>query len=426
MFFASSLFLLSLCASPVLAASRASGEDRPTIEDLIRRTKEWAEQDRALVESRVKEILVALELPYEKSGGQVPEKIDELVKLGPRSLAWILPCLNPTGKDDREVQRGRNAARAVGRIGSTQAIAPCLALLESGTDFGRENAVHVLGALRATQAEKPLWAFLSTQTPPDTRQKTIWALGQIRGESSVEPLTHFLKEADQANARAILEALEAIRSPKAIAPVAALLPEPYFRPMLGRFLAFLQAMGGQEALPHLLKAVALPEWGTSQLAQIVQTIGKLGAPNYPAAIPVLKPMLASAEKDLRDEVAYTLNDLGDDSGVKQLIAPHDDYLKDYPRDAQGYAVRGKIWLRLRRYKEALRDFKDAVRVARKDMPVAEFHVFQARCYAGMNQLKEAHSALKTSELDATQLARYKDFPEFKALREHEKYGLIFK
>lgn len=419
------MLFASFVLPALLCLPNAEG-NRPSIEELIRLTKEWAEKDRSLVEGRVKEILTSFDLPYEKNSPAIQEKIEELAKLGPRALPWLLPLLDPAGNDDREIQRGRNSARVVGRIGSREILPAILKIANSGTAFGKENAAYVLGAMRAVEGERTLCGFLNAQTPAETRRLAIWALGQIKNENSVEALVGYLKEADQETARAILGALENIRSPKAVAPVAGLLAEPYFRPMLPRLLFFFQNLGGQEALPQLLKAIGQPEWNNLQVAQILQTIGKLGAPSYPPALPTLKPLLSHAEKDIRDEAAFALNELGDESGVKALLAPYDDYLKDFPRDPQGFASRGKIYLRLRKYREGLKDFKDAVRVARKEVPLADFYVLQARCYGGLGQIKEAHSALKTSNLEAEQLARYKDLPEFKALREHEKYGQIFK
>ena len=300
-----------------------------------------------------------------------------------------------------------------------------LPLLESGTLEGKRNAIFVLGSLREASAEKGLFGFVNAEADSEHRALAIWALGQLKLETSVGPLTAYLRGADHQTAKSILEALDSIHSPKAVVPVAELLTEPYFRPMLKRLLDFIHSMGGKEALPTVLKALTLQDLTQNQTVLLIQAVGRLGVPLFPQGVAALKPFLASQDKEIRDQAAYSLNELGDESGVKGLLAPLDDYLRDYPRDPKGFEARGRSLLRLRRYRDALRDFQSGVKVSRKDAPVADLHIYQARCYAAMNQLKEAYNALKASDLDPTLLTRYKDEPEFKALREHEKYGQIF-
>ena len=415
--------LLPCLLFPLLLGGGRDG--RPTIEEMLRLAKERAERENREAEARVKDLLVSLDLPYEKNSTLLSEKIDELVRMGPRVVPFLLPALNNAANDDRAVQRGRNCARAIAQIGGPEAVPTLLKLLESGTREGRWNAIFVLGSLREASAERGLLAFVDSQRDSDHRSLAIWALGQLKLESSVGPLTAYLRGADLQTARTILEALDSIHSPKAVAPVAELLCEPYFHPMLKRLLDFLYGMGSKEALPSALKALSLPDLNKSQTVWLIQAVGQLGSPSHPPGVSALKPFLGSQDKEIRDEAAFALNDLGEEAGVKGLLAPLDDYLRDYPRDPKGFEARGRVLLRLRRYRDALRDFQSGVRVSRKDAPVADLYIYQARCYSAMNQLKEAYNALKTSELDPTLLARYKDYPEFKALREHEKYGQIF-
>ncbi len=403
------------------------GEDvsRPSIEELIRLSKERSAQVRRQNEQRLGEILPLLELPYDKNETLVGEKIDELTKMGPSIWPLLLPQLNPNGQDDRMLQRGRNCARAIGKMEAKPPLEELFALLKNGTTEGKRNAIYLLGAFQIQESRESIEVFLDAKQESELRLQAIRALGKLKSDLSLPALLECLKHADHPLAREILATLDEIPSNAAIQSITQIAIEAYFRPMLSDFLVLIEKIGGRESLPYLCQALTFSDLRTNQLKALIQSIGKLGAPACPQAIAPLKTLLDHPDREIQAEAGFALNELGDDSGSKILTAAADEYIKDYPRDPRGYESRGKTWFRLKRHREAIRDFKESIRLARKDAPLAEIYVLLARSHGALNQLRDAYQALKNANLEVSALAAYKDLPELKTLRDHERYGKIF-
>jgi cyclophilin family peptidyl-prolyl cis-trans isomerase/HEAT repeat protein len=86
------------------------------------------------------------------------------------------------------------AARAVGRIGAADGIAPLLDRLSDSDAAVRHETIFALGLLGSPDARDALHRVAASNAAPEERSEAVLALGRLRGEGAAEVLLPFLTD----------------------------------------------------------------------------------------------------------------------------------------------------------------------------------------------------------------------------------------
>lgn len=121
------------------------------------------------------------------------------------------------------------AARALGRSGTPQALAPLLDALQDDHIAVRWSAVESLGELGNREAVPQLLELLDKEEAYRwNRRLVVSALGNLRDPKAVPALVELLKDEDEFLRKITLFALKKIGDPKAFLPMVAMLRDPEF------------------------------------------------------------------------------------------------------------------------------------------------------------------------------------------------------
>jgi HEAT repeat protein len=257
----------------------------------------------------------------------------------------------------------------------------------------------------------------------ELRRAAVVSLGRMRATGVSGRLASLLSSADPPLAGAVLAALKSIANPDAVPAVAMFLESTNALPLLGDALDYLVAVRGRGALPSVLKLLHAST-NAGNTIRLLGAVGALASPGDKEALAIVREFLDEARVkswDVRAEAAFALASLGDDAGAKGLLREYGAWIASNPRLPNVYAERGKIYLRLGRWGEALHDYQEAIRLARNEGTDARWFVDAARALCRLNREREAASFLKRSGLSPRELSRYRDLPEFEELRRNEKY-----
>ncbi|NYZ78316.1 HEAT repeat domain-containing protein [Candidatus Micrarchaeota archaeon] len=160
------------------------------------------------------------------------------------------------------------------------------------------------------------------------RLNSVEALGQIRHESAVEPLTQALKDEDWQVEKAAAEALVKIGEPAASHLIQTLLKDGQWqvREAAARVLGKIKHESAVEPLAEALKD---EDWRVKEAA--TRALGQMGEP----ALPYLIQTLKHKNRDVRSSAAIALGEIKRESAVEPLA----EALKDKDEWVRKTAVR---------------------------------------------------------------------------------------
>ena len=125
------------------------------------------------------------------SSGEVEERRDALMKLGAMKHADASRAAI-TALNDLEPIIRATAAHAITSLPAAEAATLLLPLLKDKLEFVRREAVFALGETRSRSAVQPLVELLTIEKEVSVRAAAMVALGQIRDESAVPVLAQVL------------------------------------------------------------------------------------------------------------------------------------------------------------------------------------------------------------------------------------------
>ena len=138
--------------------------------------------------------------------GKTPESVDELLGragkrdetairiLGKMAATEAVETLVEYVDEDSNPQLQKATFRALGEIGSTDAVAPLAAKLTMDDDHVRPYAARALGMIGDTRAVAPLAETLATDPDDDVRAAAGWALRQIGTRDALEAVAEYADE----------------------------------------------------------------------------------------------------------------------------------------------------------------------------------------------------------------------------------------
>ena len=138
--------------------------------------------------------------------GKTPASVEELLGragkrdetairiLGKMAATEAVDTLVEYVDEDSNPQLQKATFRALGEIGSTDAVAPLAAKLTMDDDYVRPYAARALGMIGDTRAVDPLAEALATDPDDDVRAAAGWALRQIGTRDALEAAAEYVDE----------------------------------------------------------------------------------------------------------------------------------------------------------------------------------------------------------------------------------------
>ncbi len=432
-------FALSLCAV-VSARVLAGPPDPPTgaggkpPHDLLSIAKREAERQRAKALASAQTLLNDLRSSPDESQGYVQSKITDLAGLGPPVLELIAAAMDHEDAGQGAQNEGINAARAGAKIGGPEARACFEKLATSTKKFGRRNAALALGRMNDPSAAVILKPLVS-DPEAIVVQEALRALGALGVDGTAELLASYVAVDNGGTATAAIQGLTRMgHAPSADAVLARLVAEQSLATPgeevqlaalahLGRFPPS-NAAAAVPALERPLEAgnasPALRSAAIAALSALAQHHDEVKKP----VIAALKLGLGSASRNVVTDAAKALVALGDDSGVQSVTADLDDELNRSPKNYNARYKRAALLLDFGKFKEALRDYREALKVDKEPADPNTVYVSMARCYAGVEQFSEAQRALqKLGWNDYSPLP--KQYLELKRMADDSRFRAFF-
>lgn len=421
--------LAAALAVAALAAPLHARDESGSLEAYLRRTREAREAEHARLRPQVEELV--RKLGQARSAGELRKVQADLENLGSEAGPLLLPFLDPgaTPTPEQEKQAQEVAAILV-RARNPALLEDLVRLANAGTPSGRILAVRVLGespeVARALEALRALHPGVNGAL----RAECVRALARL---APGDPL--------------VVAALGDTHPEVIAAGLRALAGEPRKEPRKEVLALLGDGSRGADVLPELVDYLCVPgqeidEDVVSALVRfalredlpvearmkVLEGLPHLGIKLSSRLGKELEPLLTSSDSALRDAVLVALTLLKDGRARRELMRFYDDQVKNNDTWPNAYKLRGDIELRIGEFKEAARDYQEALRMHGNSARLPgnrELWINLARAQVKDNKLKAAADTLEEFGLPSDLRRALRADPDFQPLVEHPRYGSLF-
>ncbi len=415
---------------PVVQGSGATGGT--SAEKLLAIARERAERMRSEASTAVPVLISQMDALRQDS----PAKIDKLIEtiLAYRELA-IAPLILALDAPEGDVH-GSNCALALSRLSDPEVTAQIAKATAGVGAPARARMAWVLGRQPGMEPLATLHALLADPDPAVSKQAAA-SLGRKQSPASIPKLVARLATADAPIAREILAALASLADPAVLAALPSFVEGPAVRGAVGPLADLLSVFASRDnrrdlLLPFLvpglklLSELGVPSEEAAAMLRVARTIVNSADRE---AISLLKRLLNdSSSLEVRTRAAYALDAARDPSGAAWLLKQPNEALRDAPDNTALLRQRGSIYLELRRYREAARDYEEIRRVlAGRRSQIVDPTVWLelARSHAGARNFPQAAEAVKQAVARGMDLRSIRDLEEFAEMRKSSRWSSAF-
>ena len=426
--------LVALAASPA-AALEQDGSDRESLEAYLERARARRAERHEVLRGRVEGHLTVLqELAAKRStrSARVREVVADIVALGSEATPLLVAHIEPgVAPSDVESFCAQQVSLALIQMPDGAIVDQLLSMLRSGSLEGRRNAARVLGHTSQPDRVRPVLREVFEKSKASLKSSALRALFHLPGEIDDALLDRVLFEEDTEMAAMALEALASSFHQGAAAKVRQLLEDPrrasnVSAGILAYYRACPDSLGSEEALA-LVQLAAYPNTPDSRRIEILEALSNFDVHPSSDLRAAMQPLVSHRDQEINVAAQVALTILGDRNARKALLRECDDYVDKNENWANAYSKRAAIYYRIREYSSAIKDYKKAIKLSENDpLPSEDNHVGLARCYARQNKFKDASQTLDDAPLPLKRLQALADDPAFAELREHPKYGKVFR
>jgi tetratricopeptide (TPR) repeat protein len=142
----------------------------------------------------------------------------------------------------------------------------------------------------------------------------------------------------------------------------------------------------------------------------------------------LGAILRDKEGDpLAVETAWVLHRMGEKMGKKFLLAGPEAEVRRNRANWRSHLTLGELQVKLGEFRDAYKSFHDAIEIAaaRRGRLRAMDYLYAARAAAGARKPKEAGDWLARTRMSASELAPYRNLPEFQPLLDKQPFIRLF-
>ncbi|MBK7877135.1 MAG: HEAT repeat domain-containing protein [Planctomycetes bacterium] len=439
------LLLALVLGAPALAMPReAQGEapkadpkkpaPRETLQQFLERLRGLRDGVQTQLAGSVADALRVLEM--EAQVRRLPgceDQKERLVALGAEAAPLLVDRIDP-GANGTDAQKlvAQYVAQALAGIPTPSITDKLLAVLKDGSLEGRRNALRVLAVTPEPARVVPLLAQFFQQAQGQVRKDALAALVRIGGKDSEKVLGDALADPNPEIVRTALAALAETKAASHAPRVQRLLGSTkdavqYLDGLLAYFRACPDAVE-KPAITGFLRVaedVAAPREARIKILEALAVFGERFDTELRKEARVLS---AAPEREIKEAALVLLHLVGDKSAKRELLADYDDQIDRNKGWANSWEQRAAILYRIGEYKDAQRDYLQAINLAKNDIRARldDAYIGLARCYAQQNKLKDAASTLERAPVSLKQLSELAKEPVFQKMVENPKYCGVFK
>lgn len=354
----------------------------------------------------------------------------ELVKLGSEIVPLLVAQLDPGANTGSSKRLAAQLALVLMELELQAGIDPLLDIARNGSSAGKELAVRVLGASKSPARVNKTLIALYTEEKTLSRVELLTALARLGSDEGMGFVIERMSSPEIEEGKSAISAL-------ATAQAAAAAPEVLKLARSTRDAAqyITEICAYYKACPTAFNrdhASALLELTESKRLSIEDRIALLDAlivneKHWPSdAKKTLKQMADTSNMQLREAVLVALALTGDRGAKNDLIRTFEDAIKDNPLYSDAYIDLAEIQFKVRDYRDSKKNYERALGLGRISGGRKRLvHLGLARCYAIEKKYKDAEKWLKTG-MSSSQIRDHADDPAFAQMREHAKYGEVFR
>lgn len=421
-------------------AQPAPAESVAKPKDIISIARAEAERESASLHGRIKTLLGELSLRTDENDPFVANRVAEIAQIGSLALEDLLKAMDPPAaeRSNGVMNTALNASRAIAKMPGQAVTAAIVRLAREGGPHGRRSAATAIG-LRGDPSLAPVVRELCSKPAEQEKSvvaEAIRAVAILGGPDAAPALDPFIDSAEPSHAARAIDGL-------------ALLKDKSFQPRITSRLAaeYSAAQPSDPVLRACLDYVAVvPNSDTLELAGRAVTDPLRAAETRAAAARALRVIATKVDGTkkkslnylddavrtstgiLLEQIAYEMRELGDGSGVDAVVEPLDKQVKDDPKNFGLRYQRGEVFLRLKEYPKARRDFSDGLKLERDPRQPERIYIALARCSAAVNEEREAEKYLLKLESilgDQDFSTLPKLYQEFVAMANDSRFNKLF-
>lgn len=420
---------LLLCSSA--AAAQAPAEAGGSLEAFLRRVCAERESEYARLRPRVDELVKKLGLA--RSAGEIKKLNGEMDALGSEAVPLLIPYLDPGASPS--VEQDKQAQEVAGILARARNPALLEALVRhanGGSPKGRLLAVRVLGHAPESEREPALAALhaLHPAVGGSLRAECVRSIARLAPDDPL--VVAALSDTHPEVIAAGLVALTGEPRKKPRPEVVALLADgSRGADVLDELVAYFCVPGqelDEDIVVSLVRFACREDLAAPARLEVLEGLPRFGVGLTSRLRKEIEPLLNSSDSAIKDGTLIALTLLKDGKARRDLMRYYDDQVKDNERWPLAYQRRGDVELKIGEYKDAARDYLDAIRLHGDSARLPgnrDLWVNLARAYVRDGKLKAAHDALSDYGPSSELRRILKTDPDFRELAEHPKYKSLF-
>jgi tetratricopeptide (TPR) repeat protein len=397
-----------------------------SVEAFVKEAKERAAKMHSAATGRLAQLLLELDKSYDKNPEKMDATITEILGFKEVSTGLLVKSL----EEPKDSHRAQNAARALARSQETN-VMPELqsAITAGGTPEKRARIAWVLGRRGGEAAITQLRSLLSDADSTVVGQAAL-GLSNQKVKDAAMPIAERLDKAAPSLARNLLLALAALEEPKTVPHIVAFIDSTPSAECASAVAEAIRKLKAKEMITPSLRLVARGGSPTDEAADVVRAVETVITSSDREGIVILKKILAESGMsfEVKEECAYALHAAKDPSGKTWLLQPVSEAIRENPAGVTLLRSRGRIYLRLKLYKESQRDYEEIKKISANGKKVSfdqDLYVEIARAFAGTRTWSKAEEALRGALGVGARPSYFRDYPEFVDMRKIAKHAPVF-
>ncbi len=421
-----------LAANPPSRVDASQGEDRESLEEMLERLDAKRAAMLAELDRQLQPLLLELKKEIEnKSAKRMTNVRERIASLGPAIAPLLTPSLDPGVTVERDaIEYARQLSRTLTLIPTTAITDEMLKLCSSGSPLGKQNAIRVLAYTPEPERVSPKLIERYGKTEGQERAMLLQAIAQLGQPGGDKLLSAALMGEDEQLRSVALDAIVTAGAAQFADEVLVLLRNLDLSAGFAyKFVAYYSNCPDVVDKEHVGALLDAAMDNRVKSEQRIAILAKL--PTWERWIDSkmkrsLKDLKTPGNRAVEQQGQILLAVLGDSGSRKRLLKPYDDEVEKAGNWTGPYVDRGMILYQINEFSQALRDFKQAIKLS-KDEPrsVPSAYEYAARCHARLGKLKQAAEMLRLAPIDLKQLRALASDPVFKELRE-SRYGKVFR